>query len=368
MDIIKDAFITDINKELYDYYTSIPNKKRYKEFIKLKKLGQGVTSKVYSTFSKNKPEQKLVMKTSHSKYILNEFQALLYLRDKMLLGTIPHYYNFMYSNYTSKDKQKIIILERCHENLFDDVLVCRRDWGLKEYIMIFYQIADAVDILEKMEMNHGDLWSDNIMVYWKTKEIEEMDEGYDSNEETSSSKNNEASETNDDTDDSYDSEPSETSDQEYYSLSHENNEIPEIRIIDFDASFCKGVCESPNLGYSEFKRTAFYIGYDLSRLFDDLLQSHKSYMKKRSREKRKTKYRIHNNHKKGEELSKESDASDTNVKEWDFCNIQYPKEFLEWMSSLPLTDPEFPENCPEMSGHKIKQSLKQLAKKHKITF
>lgn len=363
--IIKDDFITDIDKELYEYYTSIPNKKRYKEFIKLQKLGQGVTSKVYSAFSKTKPDHALVMKTSHSKYIFNEFHALVYLRDKMLSGSIPHYYNFMYGNYTSKDKQKIIILERCHENLFDDVLVCRRDWGLKHYISIFYQIADAIDILEKMEMNHGDLWSDNIMVYWKHKEIQ--DDACQSDEDTE-----------DDTVNSYDMEYEGTTDTEnsydtHVELSSElfhsfDDEIPEIRIIDFDACFCKGVCESPNLGYSEFKRSKFYIGYDLSRLFDDLLQSHQSYIKKRSREKRKTKYRIHNNHKKGEELSKESDASDTNVKEWDFCNIQYPKEFIEWMQSLPISDPEFPEDCPDLSGHKIKQSLKQLAKRNAITF
>jgi len=78
-------------------------------------------------------------------------------------------------------------------------------------------------------------------------------------------------------------------------------------------------------------------------------------------------HRILQQQKNGEMMDIDPYESDDEVKEWDTSNIQYPKEFIEFMFELPCGDPEFPEPCPEMSGASIKQRLIELAEKHGLS-
>lgn len=356
-----------VDIDLYNELNSINNKKRYQYFTKLELLGAGAYSKVYLCLYKQNPhENRFVMKFGNGNFFFNEFKALLFLRDKMIHNEIPHYYNFMYSNFTNKNKKKYLILERCHENLFHDTLIEHPYWDLKEYILLFYQIADAVDYLEKMEMNHGDLWTENIMAYWKNRDFPNVHE--ESSTETEYSEEDyEETEKNDTYTDENSCLTDISSSLEGSGVSfQENYVLPEIRLIDFDASYKKGVCDKPNLGYSEDYRKEFYIGYDLSRLFDEILECWDKYQTERQREKKRRSYYIKQQQKKGKYKDVNPNESTSSLMEFDFGYIQYPEELIEWMRTLPITDPEFPEPQPDMSGERIKSQLIKLAKKNSI--
>ena len=211
-----------------------------------------------------------------------------------------------------------MVLERCDESLFDDTLI-ENKYTLPQYLDIFYQIADAVDILEQYEMNHGDLWSENIMSFWK---------------------------------------------ENLYEYRHYT--VPEIRIIDYDSSYKKGVCENPSLGYSEEQRTRFYIGYDLCRLFDELIHMYTNYKEKKEHQRQKKAAKIKKMKQKGQCLDLDPYESDDDLREYDEDNVQYPKEFLEWMFDLPIDDPAYPKDNQRLSGKNIKQELIELANKNGI--
>jgi hypothetical protein len=150
------------------------------------------------------------------------------------------------------------------------------------------------------------------------------------------------------------------------SVWNEDLEEWEIRIIDFDSTFKDGVCMKPSLGYSDDFRKDFFIGYDLSRLFDDIKHSYTDYRNKRDKEKKRMTHRILQQQKKGNLLDIDPYQSDDEVKDWDKSNIQYPPEFIDFMFSLPCGDPEFPEQCPQMSGSEIKKKLIALAEQHNV--
>lgn len=299
-----------INHEVYKTFTEIPLKKRHKYFDKDRLLGKGANSRIYKV-NTELTEERLVLKISNSEFCANEYNAFLFLRDKMLSGEIPHYFCFLYTSFTHNGRKRMI-LERCDQGFFDEVLI-DYTFTLREFIQFFYYIADAVDYLEQNEMNHGDLWSENIMGVWN-EELEEW----------------------------------------------------ETRIIDFDSAFKDGVCMKPSLGYADDYRKEFYIGYDLSRLFDDLKHSYTDYRNKREKEKKRMTHRILQQQKQGELLDIDPYQSDEEVREWDTNNIEYPREIIEFMFSLPCSDPEFPVQCPEMSGANVKKRLVELAETHGV--
>ena len=298
----------EINQDLYHAISNIPNKKRHQYFRLTDRLGKGASGSVYLVDT-DLTYIPLVAKKPHTRHTSNEVSAHLFIRDKMLSEELPHYFPMLYANYTHNCK-KYLIMELCDESVFDDYFVEEQRSTL-EFLEIFYQIADAVDALEQIEMNHGDLWTDNVMIWYTGSK-------------------------------------------------------PKVCIIDFDCTFKKGVCENPALGYGNDYRKDFFIGYDLSRLFDDIKHSYDNYKLKRTVCKNKYTKRILKQQQKGQCLEIDPYASDSETKEYDEVNIKFTPDIIEFIYSLELSDPSEPTQAPHMSGASIKQRIIEFAKKKNI--
>ena len=301
----------DFDIELYNKVQTMPIRQKSTIFKKREKIGKGVSGTVFfmDCILPNH-DVPLVLKIPTSKHALNEIRAHKYLCKKMLSNEIPHYFPLIYADYIYKGKRHVV-MERCDGRLYDDVFV-EDDLTESQYLDFFYQLADAIECLETIEFNHGDLWTDNIMIW-----------------------------------------------------------ITDIRtricIIDFDASFKKGVCDKPALGYTNDYRTKFYIGYDLNRFFDEILHYYKHYIKERQKcknRKRKERLKKQQKEKNGSDL----DESDSEIEQYDQDNPKYPPKIIKFIESLPLYNPEEPKQWPQMSGNTMKERILNFAKEQGIAF
>lgn len=294
------------NIPLYNHIKSIPQNKKPYMLIDLEMLGQGAAGTTYTANVKpvDKFSEKIVLKEQkRTKYCLNEIEALKFLRDEMIQGRLPNYFIFMYDNFFSGNLS-YIILEKAEQSFYDYCV--ENNVSKITYYNIFWQLADAVSYLENMQFNHGDLWSDNVMLNGIEKEG---------------------------------------------TLS--------IKIIDFDSSFkSKSKIRHPSYGGASDFRTHFILGYDLSRFFDSLLFSYNSYIEKKARYKKQKIARMKKLAKNGKKvLIPKIDEQDSSDDEFDAVNIIYPNEIIDFMNELSPTDPDYFEDTPHMSGETVRDLL-----------
>lgn len=217
------------NKKLLQFIKNVPKHKKKSMAVIDERCGSGVRAKVYEGHLKDFDEEYTVCikKMKRGTYCNNEFEALMFLREKMICGELPGYYNFLYGCY-SRDDNRYFILEKADE-ILDDVMTVR-DHDVEWYKEVYMQIVDAVDHLEKLEFNHGDLWNENIMLRWLT-------------------------------------------DEKFV-----------VIFIDWDSAFMTGSnFQKPSQGGGYEKRDRFMLGYDLNRYFDAVWYAHKSYLRKKDR-------------------------------------------------------------------------------------
>ena len=225
----------------------------------------------------------------------------------MIAGEIPAYYIFMYGSF-SDGKYKYMILEAADCTL-DDLMI-EHNLTIKEYFRIFYHIASAISYLEDLQFNHGDLWSENIVVSFPDKDIDGPDSFV-------------------------------------------------IKLIDYDCAFkSKSSINHPSIGGADDFRDKFILGYDLNRFFDALLFSYKAFVKKRRTNQVRKWKRKHGKKVKPPKYI-ETDSSD---EEYDEANIIFPPEIIDFMNTLNLHDPSDFRTNPEMSGKSIMKKILEYAK------
>jgi hypothetical protein len=249
-----------------------------------------------------------------SDYAENEYEALLYIRDEMIAGRLPPNYVFLYGSYTttkvlpnrSTKLFKNFILEYVDKSL-DDFLL-DNDITELEYYKLFYKVAEAVDALERVKMNHGDLWGENIMLAF------EFPDDYDQDD------------------------PEQTvfeSDLPYT-----------IKFIDFDAAYKRGskVINKPALGGSDNTRNDFYLGYDMNRLLESVLYHHNATQKKIAKYRKSKQYVF---------------AGEESISEIYENSIRYPEGFIQWIKTLGVIEPtRSHRQRPNFAGAEIMKRLK----------
>lgn len=294
------------NVQLYNHINELPKNKKPYMLTDLEMLGEGVTGTTYLANVKpvdKFPEPIVVKEQKRSKYCLNEMEALKLLRNEMIQGRIPNYFIFMYDSFFSGN-QCYIILEKAEQCFYDYCV--ENNVSKITYYNMFWQIADAVSYLENMEFNHGDLWSDNVMLNGIEKQG-----------------------------------------------------TVRIKIIDFDSAFkTKSKIKNPSYGGANDFRDSFILGYDLNRFFDSLLYSHNNYIEKKARHKKQKIARMKRLAKKGKKVViPKIDEQDSSDDEFDAVNIVYPDEVLEFMESLDAKDPDHFDDTPHMSGEAVRDLL-----------
>lgn len=316
------------NLEIFNYLKSIPGPKKSTAIdnSKLSKVGKGVMGTTYYGELKKYPDFGLIIKKqSFSEYADNEYEALLFLREEMLAGRLPPNYIFLYGAYntvdvmpnkTAKKPFKNFILEMADKS-FDDYL-SSNDLDAPQFFKLLYKIAAAVDPLEKIRMNHGDLWGENIMLVFDMENI-----------------------------------PS-TSDSDESDEVYEIDLNYTIKLIDFDAAFKHGskTINRPARGGSDNYRTKFYLGYDMNRLFDSIMYNYTVSKQKLERYKKSTEYAT--NKKKAVEW----------IQEFNQEHINYPEEVIEFIKTFKYKCPtEAHCHLPQLAAENI---MRLLAKK--LTF
>lgn len=283
-----------------DEYNELDEKEKTEHVCK---IGNGVIGTTFLTYLKDDENTKLVLKKSkRNKYSNNEMIALSFLREKMDKKEFPAYYIYCYTQFKDQ-RYQYVLLEKADMPL-DDFLI-ERDFNTKEYLELFYQIADAIEYLESVKFNHGDLWNENIMV--KLHE-----DGY------------------------------------------------SIKLIDYDCAYmANSDITSPNLGGSDSIRRKFIIGYDLNRYFDAILHSYKDYLlKKRTNKHAKIK-------KIGKKITKLEDvddiSDDESDQEFDNQNVIFTSEIVTFIESLECVDPDDYSPTEELSGKMVKQKILEYA-------
>lgn len=282
------------NKELYNYIKG--HTKKDNILYNLKVLGKGAAG---TTFTANvkKHEEKVVLKElSRTRFARNEQKALEYLREKMLEGVLPGYYIYMFDYYIS-GPNKYIIMEKADKMI--DTYLEENDLTSNQYYHLFWSVADAVDCLEELKFNHGDLWSENIMISFIDT---------DSNDST-----------------------------------NESEKKYNVKFIDYDCAYNKeGNVVNPSYGGSNKFRKKFLIGYDLSRFFDGFLFSYNDMLKKINKETKRIKCD------KKKAIIKEEYLDE---------NIRFPQEIIDFMISLEPKDPNVFIDNPNTSGKTIKEKI-----------
>jgi len=307
------------DENMYSYIKSI--KKDVLEYAccNLEVLGKGASG---TTFVANvKPIEKfplqIVLKEQKiTRHSTNEFYALKYLRDRMVARDISGYFIFMYGSFIS-GKKRYFILEKA-DMLLDDYFLKYRPEPVR-YLSIFYHIAQAVSLLEAVEFNHGDLWSENVLISWETGSGEDVPE----------------------------------KDRPFT-----------IKIIDFDCAYkADANVKNPSYGGADKIRKKFILGYDLNRYFDSLLYSFDDYREKKLENKKRKINKLKRQRKQGKKVVVPSiEDSDDSDREFDTENIVYPPEILTFIAELTPAEPNDFTQCPGMSGKTVMEEILDYAK------
>lgn len=233
----------------------------------------------------------------------------------MMASKIPAYFIFMYGTFSSGNK-RYIILERADYRM-DDYL-SQYNFKPKTFLQIFYHVANGVSYLENMQFNHGDLWSENVLLVWHKDDLE-----LPMNERRFS-----------------------------------------IKIIDFDSAFKENSeVNNPSYGGAEKYRKKYILGYDLNRFYDALIYSYESYLDKKLEYKKSKISKLKKMQKKGHKVKIPSlDEEDSDDEAFDRVNIVYPQEIVDFMYKLGPQDPNVFKDCPDMSGKNVMKMILDYAK------
>lgn len=300
-----ELFTKSYDMDVYNYIKSVKPKDKKSILYDLDVLGKGIYGIVYSAYLKSNLEfnkQLVVKQVETNQRSNNEIEALKYLRDEMINGTIPNYYVFLYTSFNI-DNCKCIVMEKLDINL-DDYMTSN-NLTTKEYYDIFYNIANSIYYLEKIKFNHGDLWVENIMLNWEPNE------------------------------------------KKY-----------RVKLIDFDSSFMENnpLISKPNIGGSKKYRKSFILGYDLNRFFDSIIHSYESYISKKTQNKKSKIARLQKKKNKNRVIPS-LDIDDTSDEEYDIENVIYPKEIIDFFYTLNINSvDDFNDNI-DMSAINIQKAL-----------
>ena len=290
----------DLHLKIIDQIKNIPKQRKKNMMGELTILGKGIWSKTYTGELKCFPGHTVVVKKIKTgTYANNEFEALMFLRDKMINNELPLYYNFLYGVY-SNDSYKHFILEKADMML--DTVMELTNHPVEWYKQVYQQLATAIECLENLKVNHGDLWNDNIMVK------------------------------NDDS-----------------ALKFR------LILIDWDSAFGENTqfCK-PTVGGGNFNRKHFMLGYDLNRYFDAVLYSYNSYLEKKDVCIRKLVRKGIENPEKHEKAL-----------EYDKENIVYPERIIQFLKELelvavPIEDVESDTDLTIMSAKNIIERINNI--------
>lgn len=309
--------IVSYNHKLYEHIRTIRRDRKAYMCCELNVLGEGAAGLAYTAYVKPRdmfPDQIVLKEQSRNRFCNNEFEALKYIREKLIAMEFPGYFIFMYGCFTSGGK-KYLILEKA-DVLLDDYLA-DYDINTKTFLQIFYHISRAVSYLEKESFNHGDLWSENVMLTWLPDQEE---------------------------------------------IPEEEREFT-VKIIDFDSAYkTASQIKSPSYGGAESFRSKFILGYDLSRFFDGLIYSYESFVKKKTAFKKKKIARLRKLKKQGKKvIIPRMEDVDKDDLEFDTENIIYPQEIIDFMYQLKPQDPDYFDDYPEMSGEAVMKAIEKYA-------
>lgn len=310
------------NIELYEHIKQASNQARNYMLSDMEPLGEGAAGVTFTAWVKPRdrfPDQVVVKEQGRHKYSNNEFEALKLLRHEMLHERIPGYFIFLYGTFNSSDN-KYMILEKADYRV-DDYTI-NYNINTKTYLQIFYHIAQAVSYLESIQFNHGDLWSENVMMSWAPNQL----------------------------------------DKPIYERDFT------IKIIDFDSAY-KPNSEiiHPSYGGADNFRKNFYLGYDLNRYFDSLIYAYESYIEKKAEHKKKKIERAKKQRKRNKNVRvPKMDESDSSDHEFDRANAIYPDAIVDLLYAIGPQDPNVFKDCPDMSGAAIMKMIKETAGKLKV--
>lgn len=309
----------EYDKELYQHIKEMRKDEQSYMMCDLDVLGEGAAGTTYSAYVKPRdkfPEQIVLKEQARNRFAVNEYEALSYLRDQMMSGALPGYYIFMYGCFTS-GRQKYIILEKA-DMCMDDFMT-EYNLSTKQYLYIFYHVAQAVSFLEARQFNHGDLWIENVMLKWQPNQ-----------------------------------EDIPVQDREFT-----------VKLIDYDSAFkVSSQIKNPSLGGADKYRKKFIMGYDLNRFFDSLIYSYESYIEKKAEAKEKKIARALKQRKRGKNVHvPDINEPDSEDELFDAENIIYPQEIIDFMYQLGPSEPNVFDDCPDMAGKEVMRLIKEYADK-----
>ena len=308
-----DPPLVEYNVQMYNYIKEMRKDRHSYMLCDLDVLGEGAAGTTYTAYVKPKsdyPNPVVLKEQKRTRFCANEFEALKLIRELMIAGELPGYYIFMYGCFVS-GSQKYLILEKADKSL--DSFLTDNNVNTRTFMYIFYHVAKAVSLLEKLEFNHGDLWVENVMLKW--------------------------------------TDPCES----------DNDNIPEgerkfiIKLIDYDSAYMtNSQIKNPSYGGADIFRKKFIIGYDLNRFFDSLIYAYESYIEKKTEHKQEKINRAKKLLKKGKKVVvPKEDEQDTDDEEFDADNIIYPPEVIDFMYQLGPSEPNVFDQCPDMSGESV---------------
>lgn len=249
-------------------------------------LGEGASGTAVSADVKPRGKYPTVVlkELNNKRYGTNEKNALKLITKLQKQGKLSNYFINLYADVNS-GHNCYLVLEKA--DIRFDELFTPRNGTTKEFLNIFWQLSQAVKELEAIQMNHGDLWVENVM-------LTKVGDRY------------------------------------------------HVRIIDFDCAFKeRSNINKPALGGAFYYRSKFILGYDLNRFFDSLLYSYRKYVVKKLADKKRRIAKATMMRKRGKKVTvPKLDVEDSEDEEWDQENIMYPPEIIEFMESLGTCDPE----------------------------
>ena len=156
----------EYNVKLYNHIRTMKQDRKEYMIYNMELLGEGAAGTTYTAYVKPAgefPDQVVLKEQKRTRFCINEFEALKFLREKMMKNELVGYYIFLYGSFTSGSR-KYMILEKLDKGL--DEYLTENNVDVKTYLQIFWHIANAVDYLEQFRFNHGDLWIENVMLKW----------------------------------------------------------------------------------------------------------------------------------------------------------------------------------------------------------
>jgi hypothetical protein len=276
-------------------------------------IGSGMRGRAYKSRLPEFPDLRLVVKEQEvGGLAVSEFEALKFLAAKMESGELPWYYIYMYGSYGTlrkidgkTTKMRGVIIERA--DMTYDEYISEYELTTKQHLELLYKIAYGVDCLEKIEMNHGDLYAWNVMLKLPvTDDTDSQDTAVGAREP-----------------------------------------LPEVKFIDFDEAFKDHTEFNYILTTSSGKqREDFYVGLDMNRFFDDCCHAHKKFTKKMIEYSK-----IRDPKKRNEEIECLIESSP-----------KYPQEIIDFIYSFNSVDCEDAyRDMPHISGENVMKGCIALA-------